>query len=84
MESMKEINPTILKTFGVISKEKAWTVELNLVKWGNYKEKFDLRKFDRSSDIVGKGITLSVEQLLNLKNLLNTLDIEEIAKEFQL
>lgn len=70
----KEINFEIMETIGVISEgSKGWTKELNIISWNGAKPKFDLRDWAPNHEKMGKGITLTNEELLKLKELLESM-----------
>ncbi len=70
----KEINFEIKETIGVLSESsKGWTKELNLVSWNGARPKFDLRDWAPNHEKIGKGITLTNEEIAKLKELLNGL-----------
>lgn len=61
---------------GIISESaKGWTKELNLVSWNNGQPKFDIRDWDAEHEKMGKGITLTNEELRELKKILNDMDL---------
>ncbi len=67
----------IEKNIGIISEGKGgWNLELNLVSWGERPAKYDIRSWSPDHQKMGKGITLTKEELLSIKNILesNTLD----------
>lgn len=67
----------IIKNLGSFGEGKGgWTCELNLVSWNGRPAKYDLRSWAPDHKKMGKGITLSKEDLIALKDLLNNLDIE--------
>ncbi len=73
---MAEIIFKITKNFGAISENnKGWTKELNLVSWNDRDPKYDIREWSPEHDKMGKGITLTRDELIELKNILNNLDI---------
>ena len=73
---MTEIKYEILKQLGVLSKSASgWTKELNLVSWNDREPKYDLRDWSADRERRGKGVTLSKEELLALKELLNGLEL---------
>jgi hypothetical protein len=73
---MAEIKYEIIKTIGVISTSaKGWTKELNLISWNGREPKYDLRDWAPEHEKMGKGVTLSDEELRALKELLGELDI---------
>ncbi|GGM30225.1 hypothetical protein GCM10011351_15430 [Paraliobacillus quinghaiensis] len=69
---MASLNYEIVETIGVISESsKGWKKELNLVSWNNREPKYDLRDWAPDHEKMGKGITLSKEEVENLRDLLN-------------
>ncbi|MFN7251448.1 MAG: YdbC family protein [Anaerobacillus sp.] len=73
---MAEIKYEIEKTFGELSESaKGWKKELNLISWNGRAAKYDLREWDPNHEKMGKGMTLSKEELIALKELLNNIDI---------
>ncbi len=73
---MPDIKYEITKGIGVLSENaKGWVKELNLVSWNDRTPKYDIREWSPEHDKMGKGVTLSQEELIELRNLLNNLDI---------
>lgn len=71
---MAELKFEITKSLGVLSENaKGWTKELNLVSWNDREPKYDLREWSPEHDRMGKGITLSDDDILELKDILNSL-----------
>lgn len=69
---MANITYEITKHIGVLSENaKGWTKELNLVSWNNRDPKYDIRDWDLEHEKMSKGITLTKEEIKNLKELLN-------------
>ena len=69
----KEIKFEIVKEIGVLSESaKGWTKELNLVSWNDGAPKYDLRDWDPDHEKMGKGVTLTEDELRKLKELLDT------------
>lgn len=67
----------IVKNIGTLSEGKGgWNLELNLVSWGGRPAKYDVRSWSPDHQKMGKGSTFSKEELLSLKNLLNSTDLE--------
>ena len=68
---MAEIKYEITKHIGVWSEgSKGWTKELNLVSWNDREPKYDIRDWAPGHEKMGKGVTLSKEEMGVLKNLL--------------
>lgn len=73
---MAEIKFEILEEIGVIStSNKNWNKELNIISWNERPGKYDLRDWDENHQKMGKGITLTKEELKALKELLNQMDL---------
>ena len=73
---MTEIKYEIKEELGVLSESaKGWTKELNLISWNAGAPKYDLRDWSSEHDKMGKGITLSSDELKSLRDLLNNMDI---------
>ena len=68
---MAEIKFEIKEAIGVLSEStKGWTKELNLVSWNDKEPKYDLREWDSAHEKMGKGMTLTVDELKKLRELL--------------
>ena len=68
---MTEITFEIKESLGVLSDSaKGWTKELNLISWNGREPKYDIREWDPEHEKMGKGVTLSKEELMALKTLL--------------
>jgi hypothetical protein len=73
---MSEIKYEIVKQIGVLSKtEKGWAKELNLISWNDREPKYDIREWSPDREKMGKGVTLSKEELLALKELLDNTEL---------
>ena len=73
---MVDIKFEIKETVGVLSESaKGWTKELNLVSWNDREPKYDIREWSQQHDKMGKGVTLSKEELKALKQVLDKLDL---------
>jgi hypothetical protein len=73
---MADIKFEIIKTIGVLSTTASgWTKELNLMSWNDRNPKYDLRDWSADHVKMGKGVTLSKEELLALKDMFSTLDL---------
>ena len=72
---MNEIKFEILKTIGVLSTSASgWSKELNLISWNDREPKYDLRDWSADREKMGKGVTLSAEELSALRELLNSIE----------
>jgi hypothetical protein len=71
-----DIKFEIKETTGVLSESaKGWKKELNLISWNDKDAKYDIRDWDETHVKMGKGVTLSVEELKKLKNILSDIEL---------
>ena len=67
----QEVKFEIINRLGVISASAGgWSFELNRVSWNGGEPKYDLRSWSPDHTKMGKGVTLSEEELLALSVLL--------------
>ncbi|MBC8544633.1 YdbC family protein [Bianquea renquensis] len=73
---MAEIKYEILEKIGVLTESgRGWRKELNLISWNDRAPKYDLREWSPDGEKMGKGITLSKEDLVALKEILDRMDL---------
>jgi len=73
---MAEIKFEIKENIGILSESaKGWLKEINLVSWNDKEAKYDIREWDPAHEKMGKGVTLSSEELKKLREFLNGLDL---------
>ena len=73
---MADIKYEIKETIAVIAESaKGWKKELNLISWNGKEAKYDLREWWPEHEKMGKGVTLSNDELKALKELLNSIEI---------
>ena len=73
---MSDFSYEVVKNLGILSEsQKGWTKELNLVSWNKREAKYDIRDWAPGREKMGKGATLSKEELVSLRNLLNELEL---------
>ena len=74
---MSEIKFEIIKKIGMLSKSASgWEKQLNLMRWNDRDPKYDIREWSPDGEKMGKGVTLSKEELLALKGLLEKMEPE--------
>lgn len=79
---MAELKFEITERIGVLSENaKGWTKELNKVSWNEREPKYDLREWNPDHSRMGKGITLTDEEVEALKAILNGEEIEDDINE---
>ena len=71
---MADFKFEIKESIGILSESnKGWTKELNLISWNEGNPKFDIRDWSPDHEKMGKGITLTEEEISKLKELLETI-----------
>lgn len=61
----------IVEKIGVLSENaKGWRKELNLISWNGAAPKYDIREWASEHEKMGKGVTLTKEELEALKKLI--------------
>jgi hypothetical protein len=71
-DDKEKIKFEIINEIGVISQgSKGWQKELNRVSWNGRDPKYDLRDWGRNHEKMGKGITLTEEELRQLKKVID-------------
>lgn len=75
---MATIKYEIISEIGAISEnQKGWKKELNEVSWNGREPKYDLRDWAPDHEKMGKGLTLTKEELVQLKYMFNAMDLED-------
>lgn len=69
---MAEIKYEVVEHIGVLSEStKGWKKELNRISWNCNAPKYDIREWAPNREKMGKGVTLSEEEMRVLVQLLN-------------
>jgi len=67
----QDLKYEIINEIGVISTSTSgWNLELNRVSWNGKEPKYDLRSWSPDHSKMGKGVTLSEEDIISLSALL--------------
>ncbi len=75
---MAEIKYDIIQKIAVLSQRpRGWERQLNLISWNEGEPKYDIRDWSPDGSRMGKGISLSAEEMGILKGILA--DMEEIT-----
>jgi hypothetical protein len=73
---MPDIKYEIVKKLGVLSRAASgWAKEFNLISWNDREPKYDIRDWSADGAKMGKGVTLSKDELVALKELLNHIEL---------
>lgn len=77
---MADIKYEITRSLGILSQgSRGWQKEINLISWNERAPKVDIRDWAPEHEKMGKGITLTREELIHLRDILNQLDLEELS-----
>ena len=75
-EKDREITFEIVEHLGVFGKDtKGWTRELNKVAWNGGPAKFDVRNWDETHQKMGRGVTMTQQEMTEFKSLLKDLSL---------
>jgi hypothetical protein len=74
---MPDIKYELKEEIGVISEDaRGWHKELNLVSWNDHPPKYDIRDWSVDHAKMGKGVTLTGEEIKQLRDILNKIEIQ--------
>ena len=74
---MADLKFEITQEIGTLSENaKGWTKELNMVSWNDHDPKYDIREWSPDHSRMGKGVTLTADELAELKELLKGIDLD--------
>ena len=65
----------VVEELATLSESGTWKKQLNIVQWGDNIAKYDIRAWNQDHTKSGKGITLNLQELIELKKALNLMDI---------
>lgn len=73
---MAEFKYEIVDKVAILSESsKGWTKELNLISWNDREPKFDIREWSPDGEKMGKGVTLTHEEMVILKEALSRIEL---------
>lgn len=67
----QEFKYEILNNIGTLSENGSWSKELNRISWNGKEPKYDLRDWSENHEKMGKGITLSEDEIRKLKEIID-------------
>lgn len=69
---MTDIKFDIIEEIGILSENsKGWKKELNLISWNGAAPKYDIRDWSPGHEKMGKGITLTKEEMFTIMKILD-------------
>ncbi len=79
MAAAKEFKFEIVENIGVISSSPSgWNREVNIVRWNDGNPKLDIRDWAPDHTKMGKGISMTNEEIALLKTVLEDFDMDKI------
>ena len=76
---MAEFTYEITEKIGVLSAAaNGWERQLNMVSWNGREPKYDIRDWAPDASKMGKGISLTADELAARKDLLEGIDLNEL------
>ncbi len=79
MPEKKEFKYEIIEEVGVINTSPSgWIRQVNIVSWNDGKPKLDIRDWSPDKKKMGKGISMSNEEVALLKVILDEFDLDKI------
>ena len=77
---MAEIKYDIIQKIAVLAQRpRGWERQLNLISWNDGEPKYDIRDWSPDGSRMGKGISLSAEELGALKGILEEIDRKSVV-----
>ena len=74
---MPEFKYEVVENYGSLSESsKGWKKEIKLISWNQKEAKYDIREWAPDGEKMGKGVTLSKEEVINWRDLLNKIDLD--------
>lgn len=68
---MADIQYDIVEEIGVLSENaKGWRKELNKISWNGGVPKYDIREWSPNHEKMGKGVTMTEDEMTELKKIL--------------
>lgn len=79
---MAELKFEITEHIGTVGENaRGWSKELNLVSWNDRDPKYDLRDWSPDHTKMGKGLTLTIDEVAALRDILNDLNLDDFDEE---
>ncbi len=78
---MADFKFSIIKKIGVLNNKSSWKKELNLVSWSDKEAKYDIRDWDENHEKMSKGVTLDIDEIKKLKELLNSINFDDEVEQ---
>lgn len=66
----------IIRNLAILGKNRMWVKELNIVRWYDKHDRFDIREWTPDHRYFNRGITLNEQEMYNLKEAINVMPYE--------
>ncbi len=74
---MAEIKYEVVKEVGVLSETgNGWKKAINLISWNEREPVYDIRTWSDDMERMGKGVTLTIAEVKELKNILSSIELD--------
>ena len=74
---MPEFKYQVVETYGSLSESnKGWKKEIKLISWNQKEAKYDIREWSPDGEKMGKGVTLSKEEIVRVRDLLKQINLD--------
>lgn len=79
---MAELKFEITEHIGIVGENaRGWSRELNMVSWNDREPKYDLRDWSPDHTKMGKGLTMTADELVALKEILDELGLDDFGDD---
>ena len=73
---MAELKFEIVENLGSLGENaRGWSKEVNLISWNAHEPKYDIRDWSPDGSKMGKGISMTKEDLIALKGILDDMEL---------
>lgn len=72
---MSDVSCEVKEVLCSLSEYNGWSKEVRLVSWNGKKDVVDIRSWNEETGKCGKGITLSIDEAIQLRDTLNEMDL---------
>ena len=73
---MAELKYEIVENLGSLGENaRGWSKEVNLISWNDHEPKYDIRDWSPDGSKMGKGISMTKEDLIALKGILDDMEL---------
>lgn len=74
---MANIEHNIIEHIGVLGERGNWNMEVNRISWNEGPVKYDIRTWNEDHTKCGKGVTLTSEEWVSLREVINNVQKNE-------